>query len=515
MERRRILWVDDEIDLLQPHIIFLNEHDYSVIPVTNGDDAVVMVQKEAFDLVLLDEMMSGRDGLSTLTEIKDADPSLPVVMITKSEEERLMDEAIGKRIDDYLTKPVNPSQILSVCKKILETRRIMQERIARDYVADFSRIRGQLAGPLGWKDWVEIHSLLSQWDVELDNHGDADLEQTHRDQRRECNAEFAKFVERDYPRWLEGDDSPPLSVNFISEFVYPYLVAGRSVFLVVVDCMRLDQWLTIEPLLFDYFSIQRRHYYSILPTATPYSRNALFSGLFPGEIAELYPQLWKWGTTDDQSRNRYERELLERQLAKMGLKLRPKYIKVLDVGEGKNLLKHISSYRAVPLACVVYNFIDILAHSRSESQVLQEIAPDEAGFRSLMKSWFIHSTIFEVLKKVSQQDWVVVLTSDHGSILGTKGTTVYGDRQTSTNIRYKYGDNLGCDQKHAILVKDPREYKLPRWGLNTNFIIAKEDCYFVYPTEFHKYRKQLQDSFQHGGVSLEEMILPVAIMRPK
>lgn len=515
MEGKNILWVDDEIDLLQSHIIFLTEHGYSVTPVTNGDDAVVMVRDGGVDLVLLDEIMSGKDGLSTLVEIKEIDPSLPVVMVTKSEEESLMDEAIGKRIDDYLTKPVNPSQILSVCKRILEARSIREGKVARDYVADHNWIRGQLTGPLGWRDWVDIHVSLSRWDVELDGHSDADLKQTHQDLRRACNTEFAKFVEHNYPRWVEGKDAPPLSVDFMAEFVYPHLVAEKSVFLVVVDCMRLDQWLVVEPLLFDYYSIRREYYYSILPTATPYSRNALFSGLFPGEIAELYPKLWRGGMTDEQSYNRYEKDLLERQLAKMKLKVKPKYVKVFNVGDGKGLLRHMNSYKGIPLVCAVYNFIDILAHTRSESKILQEIVPNEAGFRALMRAWFTHSTLFEALKKAAKRDWVVIITSDHGSVLGTKGTTVYGDRQTSTNIRYKHGDSLGCDQRRVILVKDPREYKLPRWGLNTNFIIAKENYYFVYPTEYHKYRRQLQDTFQHGGVSLEEMILPVVIMRPK
>ena len=515
--KKKILWVDDEIDLLRSHILFLEERGYSVSGTNSSLDAVELAQNESFDLVLLDEMMPGKDGLTVLTEIKDLNPTLPVIMITKSEEERLMVEAIGKRIDDYLTKPVNPSQILSACKKILDKQKIQQGQITQDYVSDSNQIRNLIAGPTSWQNWIEIQSKLVKWDTELDLSEDVGLKQSHQDQRRECNTEFVKFIEHHYLHWLEDGDRPPLSTDVFSHFVAPELRSDKNVLFIVMDSMRLDQWATIEPLLFDYFTVQRDYYFSILPTATPYARNAIFAGFFPSKVAQMYPKLWQKGGADEGSLNRYEHQLLDNQLIELDLFLdpEPKYIKILDVSEARDLAKRIGSLRNIPLSSIVFNFVDILSHGRSESEILQEIAPDESALRSLIRSWFIHSELFSILKTVSQWNSTVVITSDHGSILSTKGTTVYGDRETSTNLRYKYGQNLRCDKKHALLIKKPEEYKLPRIGLNSNFIIAKEDYFFLYPTKYHQYKRQFQGSFQHGGISLEEMILPVAIMRPK
>lgn len=517
-EKKKLLWVDDEIDQLKSHIIFLEDRGYAVVPVSNGDDAISLVRKNRFDIVLLDEMMPGRDGLSTLEEIKEFDPSVPVVMVTKSEEERLMDEAIGRRIDDYLTKPVNPSQILSACKRILDARKIQGQQLARDYVSEFNRLKTQLAGgQMGWREWMEVHKNLSRWDLLMDRFPDVGLKQTHEDQKRESNHAFAKYVGDNYQRWLREEDPPVLSVDVVAEYLYPLLSAKKRVYFVVIDCMRLDQWLAIESILTAYYDITKHYYYSILPTATPYARNALFSGLYPGEIAQRYPELWKPGTADDQSKNRYERQLLDRQLKKMGMSLypEPKYVKVLDVEEAANVYKKLSSYYETPLTSMVFNFLDILAHGRSESEILQEIAPDESAFRSLMRSWFLHSHLFEILKALSKRDVIVVVTTDHGSVLCTRGTKAFGKKDTSTNLRYKYGNNLRCDTKQSLFIGKPKEFKLPAYSFNTTYIIAKEDYYFVYPTKFHEYQRQYKNSFQHGGISLEEMILPVAVMRPR
>jgi len=516
MDMKKVLWADDEIDLLKPHIIFLEQRGYKVTPVANGEDAISLVQKEFFDVVLLDEMMPGRDGLSTLSQIKDIAPNLPVIMITKSEEERLMEEAIGQRIDDYLTKPVNPSQILSACKRILEMGHIQKDRMGRDYAMEFNRSQSMIPSA-GWREWIDLHVRLSEWDLRIEELLDGELRRMHEDHKRECNQEFAKYIERSYRGWLEEDDPPILSVDIISEFVYPHLRSGRQVFFIVVDCMRLDHWLSIESLLSELYRIKRSYHYSILPTATPYARNAIFSGLFPSEIARLYPDVWRAGQEDERSRNRYEHQLLDRQLENMGLRLQPesKYIKVLDASEGANLVRRVSSFRSVPLVSVVFNFLDILAHGRSESEILQEIAPDEAAFRSLTKSWFSHSSLFEMLKRLARTDSVIVLTSDHGTVLGTRSARVHGDRDTSTNLRYKYGKNLRCDTKQALLIREPETYKLPAFGMSMNFLVAKEDYYFVYPTRFNEYRRQYRNSFQHGGISLEEMILPVVVMRPR
>ncbi|MBT5875227.1 MAG: response regulator [Candidatus Latescibacteria bacterium] len=516
-ESKRILWVDDEIELLRPHIMFLNERHYDVTPVSNGDDAIALCGKERFDIVLLDEMMPGRDGLSTLEGISSIDPNLPVVMITKNEEERLMDEAIGHQIADYLIKPVNPTQILSACKRILDSKKIREGWAVRDYITEFNKIRERLCTPLTQTDWVDIHRTLSEWDVELDGFQDAGLAQTQRDQHRECNAEFGTYIQNEYARWVEGNEAPVLSTDVVKEYVVPHLDNSHRVYFIVIDCMRLDQWLTIEPMISEYFTIDRQYYYSILPTATPYSRNAIFSGLFPSEIETKHPDLWQRGMQDESSRNRYERQLMDRQLERLGIQLdpEPKYVKILDIAEARSVARKITTFYDVPLVSMVYNFVDNLAHGRSESELLQEIAPDESGFRTLTKSWFSHSALFDMLRRLSRQDCTVVLTTDHGAVLGMRGTKAFGDRETSTNLRYKYGDHLKCDEKHAMMISDPRPLRLPVFSQSTNYIIAKEDYYFVYPTKFHEYQRQYQDSFQHGGISMEEMILPVCTMRPR
>ncbi|HEX9654121.1 MAG TPA: bifunctional response regulator/alkaline phosphatase family protein [bacterium] len=513
----RILWVDDEIELLRSHILFLEERGYGITPVTNADDALALLSHQPFDLVLLDEMMHGKDGLTALVEIKDSYPSLPVVMVTKSEEEILMDDAIGSKIDDYLTKPVNPSQILSTCKKILERTKITGERISRDYISEFNQISQMLQRPLTWQDWMKIYAMLCEWVIATDQHRDLGLKQTLSDQLRECNVEFAKFIEKNYHQWLNSrPSSPTLSVDLVAKYLAPLLKENRNVVFIVIDNLRLDQWLTIESLLYPFFTTKKELYFSILPTATPYARNAVFSGLFPSEIEEHYPNFWIQDD-DEHSLNRNEHQLLDHQLETLGIRLKPesKYVKILDVNEAKSVANKIASYSNIPLLSIVVNFVDILAHSRSDSEVLREITPDEAAYRSLTKSWFEHSYLFQILRELARRHSTVLITSDHGSVRGLRGAKVIGDRETSTNLRYKYGKSLKVDPKHAIIVKDPKAYRLPSKGINTNYLIAKEDYYFVYPTNYHYYLNYFRDSLQHGGVSMEEMILPIATLEPK
>jgi CheY-like chemotaxis protein len=517
-ERKKILWADDEIDLLRPHIIFLTDRGYDVKPVTNGDDAISQVQREGADVVLLDEMMPGRDGLSTLTAIKDINPHIPVIMITKNEEERLMEQALGSRIDDYLTKPVNPSQILMACKKLLDARQILKDRLGQDYVAAANRLRDLLGQARSFQDWIDLHVRCSEWDLQLDRFHDPGLRQMHEDLRATCNRDFGRFIEQNYARWIqEEDDSPLLSVDVVSEFVAPRLLAGQQVFFVVVDCLRLDHWLAIAPLLADLFTIEQHYHYSVLPTATPYSRNAIFSGLFPADVARLYPAEWQSPRDDDNSRNRHEHQLLDRHLEEIdpSLKLETRYVKVLDIAEGQHVVKKVHSYRSFPLTSVVFNFLDLLTHGRSESELLKEMAPNESAYRSLARSWFSHSALLEMLRRLAETDSVVVLTTDHGAIMSSRGTMCHGNRDTSTNLRYKFGKSLRSDPKCSMHVKDPEALGLPSVGPGTNFIFAKEDYYFVYPTKFHEYQRQYANSFQHGGISMEEMILPVAVMTAK
>lgn len=513
----RILWADDEIDLLKPHVIFLRERGYEVVTVSSGDEAIRHVAESTFDAVLLDEMMPGRDGLSTLEGIKELREDLPVIMITKSEEEELVDTAIRKRINDYLLKPVNPVQILSALRRVLDKERIESTQVTQDYLAEFNRIRAVAHGA-AWEEWIDIHRRLSRWDIELERFREIGLKQTHEDIRREMNAEFGRFVEANYGHWVSSEDRPPLSPDVLDRHVVPLLEEGNRVFLIVIDCMRLDQWLAIERLLEPYFLVKSDHYLSILPSATPYARNGIFSGLFPLDLAEQHPKWWQEQGDDEGGKNRYERHLIEAHLKKRKVVLRqpPKYVKIFNVEEGNNLRRQISSFYSIHFTAMVINFVDILAHGRSESEILQELAPDEAAFRSVMESWFQHSALFEVLRAVaSQPDARVVLTSDHGSILGRKATTVYGNRETSTNLRYKYGNNLGCDERHAVKVKEPRDYRLPGGALSKNYIFAKESYYFVYPTRYHEYERQYRNTFQHGGISLEEIILPCVTLTPK
>jgi CheY-like chemotaxis protein len=515
----RVLWVDDEIELLRPHILFLQEKGFTVDTATNGEDAVAIVKQHDIDLVFLDEMMAGMGGLKTLAAIKDIYPALPVVMITKNEEERLMEDAIGAKINDYLTKPVNPSQVLLACKKFLEGKKIAGEHVSKDYTQEFQQISMALMNAPQWNEWVGIYTKLVDWEIELDDHRELGLQQTIFDQKRECNKEFGKFIERNYQRWLTGNgDAPTLSGGIVENYVLPELGDNKSVFFFVIDCMRLDQWMIMEHLLYEYYTISKNFYCSILPTATPYARNAIFGGLFPSEIEQRHPELWEKDDEDENSLNRYEKQLLDKLLERRRIKLKSdvKYVKILDPDIGRQVEQNIASYIPNPLTAIVINFVDMLAHGRSDSVILKEIAPDEPAYRSLTKSWFVHSSLFGMLKNLARQKNVtVIITTDHGSTRCLRGAKVLGDRETSTNLRYKYGRNIKCDDKQAIFIKNPSDFKLPRRGITTNYIIAKEDYYFVYPTDYHRYLNQYRDTFQHGGISMEEMILPVVKMEPR
>ena len=516
--RKRILWADDEIDLLRPHILYLEGKGYSVTPVMNGEDALARVLEEPFDVVLLDEMMPGMGGLATLAAIKDRQPTLPVILVTKSEQEELMDEALGRRITDYLIKPVNPSQIWLAIKKVFETQALQQDRSARDYVGHVRWLAELDTKRLDAAGWLEVSRRLTAWDLALEHLADPGLKQAHADSRRELNQEFGRFIEEQYPKWVKApaDQRPMLSVDVIERAVVPHLKAGKRVTFIVMDCLRYDQWLALAPLLEPFFDMTTESYYGIVPTATPYARNAIFSGLFPDDMGRRHPEWWGEDTKDDRSKNRFERQLLDAQLAR--LKATPekptKYVKIYTLEESQNVRRQVSTYGQLGLVSLVFNFIDIMAHGRSESDLLQELAPDEIAFRAVLRAWFMHSPLFEIMKALSQQDGVVVLTTDHGAVLGKRAALVHGNRETSTNLRYKYGTNLTVDSRQAINIKDPAAWRLPT-GHNKNYILAREDYYFVYPTRFHEYEKAFFGSFQHGGVSLEEMIVPCVTLTPR
>lgn len=519
---KKILWVDDEIELLRSHIIFLNEKGYDVDTVTNGEDAISEIKNKNFDLIFLDEMMPGLGGLETLSQIKDINPNVPVIMVTKSEEESLMHDAIGSKISDYLIKPVLPSQILLVCKKFLESKKISSEYVQKDYLNDFNEISRLVnLGPT-YDEWIEIYLKLVNWDFELDAHPGIDLRQMLYEQKKECNQEFSKFVEKNYKNWIDNygnEDVPLLSVDIIENFVIPELRNfDGPLFFFVLDCLRLDQWIVIEKHLTDLFKIKRDYYYSILPTATTYSRNALFSGLFPSEIEKFYPDIWNSMSDDENSMNKYEKDLLQLLLnrKKVNLKTDLKYMKIIDPDVGRAFEQNVISHRKTHFMAVVVNFLDMIAHGRSDSEILKEIAPDESAYRSLTNTWFQHSSLFNTFRAIATiPNAKIILTTDHGSIRAQRGAKVLGDKEASSNLRFKYGRNLKVDDKHAIFIKNPNEYKLPKRGVAANYIIAKEDYYFVYPTDYHKYLSYYKDSFQHGGISMEEMILPIVILEKK
>lgn len=522
MSKNKILWVDDEIELLRSHIIFLNEKGYDVETVTNGEDAVSEIKNKQYDLVFLDEMMPGLGGLETLSQIKEINPNLPVVMVTKSEEESLMHDAIGSKISDYLIKPVLPSQILLVCKKFLESKKISGEYVQKDYLNDFNEISRLVnLGPT-YDEWIEIYLKLVNWDMELDAHPGIDLRQMLTEQKKECNQEFSKFIEKNYKKWIDditGEESPTLSTNIVDKYVLPQLKNfDGPLFFFVIDCLRLDQWLVLEKHLAELFTIKKDYYYSILPTATSYSRNALFSGLFPSEIEKYYPELWSTMVDDENSLNKYEKDLLQLLLnrRKINLKNDLKYMKIIDPDVGRAFEQNVLSHKKTHLMAVVVNFLDMIAHGRSDSEILKEIAPDESAYRSLTNTWFQHSSLLNTFRAIASiPNAKIVLTTDHGSIRTQRGAKVLGDKEASANLRFKFGRNLKVDDKHAIFIKNPNDYKLPKRGVAVNYIIAKEDFYFVYPTEYHKYLSYYKDSFQHGGISLEEMILPVVTMEKK
>lgn len=515
-----ILWADDEIDLLRPHVLFLESKGYEVTTVSNGADAVDAVENRRYDVVLLDEQMPGMDGLATLAEIKSREPELPVVMVTKSEEERIMEEALGGQISDYLTKPVNPSQILLTCKRLLERQRLRSEKASQDYLQSFSQITMALMNPLDHEEWVELYQQLVRYDTELEG-ADEGARQVLGDQFREANRAFGRFVEDEYAGWIaavdagEAEGRPVLSHEVIPHYVFPELDGGKPVVFFVIDCMRYDQWLEFEKLLFPLFNLERTFHYGLLPTATPYSRNAIFSGLLPRDLAQRYPKLWADGEDDEHSRNRNEEEFLQDLLRRKHRNVRLRYDKLIGSQDGRDFADNTRSLLDHDLSAVVVNFVDILAHSRSDSAVLKEIAPDERAYRALTRTWFEHSWLYQAFQDLAREDCTIVITTDHGAIRSLHATKVLGDRETSTALRYKYGRNIKCDKRHAIFVRDPEAYGLPRGHLNTNYIIAKEDYYFVYPTNYSHYLNRYRDTMQHGGASLEEMILPVLTLRPK
>ena len=516
----RLLWVDDEIDLLKAHILYLEKKNYEVRTATNGYDALEICQTEIFDLILLDENMPGINGLETLARIKEIRPSVPVVMVTKSEEENIMNQAIGAKIADYLIKPVNPTQILLSLKKNIHSREIVTEVTQTAYQQNFARLSMQINDSLSIQDWMEVYRTLVHWDLELQNVS-ADMQELLAMQKREANNEFCKFIRKNYMDWMNGlvnhnqdTERPVMSPDIFKTHVFPHLSNGEKVVLVVVDNFRWDQWKTIMPELTDYFDIEKHMYCSILPTATQYARNAIFSGLMPIEIEAMFPELWV-DEESEQGKNLNESPMVKTQLERFRKNNTFSYNKVNDSVAAEKLLQQLPSLQKNDLNIIVVNFIDMLSHARTESRMVRELANSEAAYRSITKSWFKHSAISELFRMLSAQDCRVVLTTDHGSIRANNAVKVVGDKNTYTNLRYKLGKNLGYNAKEVFEVRDPKKAGLPTPNISTTYIFAQNQDFLAYPNNYNYYVQYYRDTFQHGGVSLEEMLVPLIVMKGK
>lgn len=514
MTNGRLLWVDDEIDLLKAHIIFLEKKDYRVTTCSNGNDAIDLCREENFDLVLLDENMPGLSGLETLAGIKDIQPNVPVVMVTKNEAEDLMDQAIGSKIADYLIKPVNPSQILLTLKKNIHRREIEQEAAQTGYRREFGRIGMQMDERLDAEGWIELYKRLVYWEMELDE-ADRAMNEMLRTQKEEANQAFAKFVRDNYENWINRPDERPLiSPDVFKRAIFPRLAKGRKVFLLVLDNLRFDQWRAISTELAEQFDIDENLYYSILPTATQYARNALFAGLMPAQIREMYPDLWV-EEEEDEGKNLNEEALIRRQMERFRRREAFTYNKINDSAAADRLLSSFGPLTQTPLNVLVINFIDILSHARTESRMVRELAGDEAAFRSITLSWFRHTPIKELFRTLASLDYDIVITTDHGSIRATQPVKVVGEKNINTNLRYKLGRNLSYNRKEVFEAREPKRIGLPSPNLTTTYIFARGNSFFAYPNNYNHYVTYYRNTFQHGGISMEEMIIPLVTLRPK
>ncbi|MFL5762560.1 MAG: PglZ domain-containing protein [Bacteroidia bacterium] len=517
MEKINVLWADDEIDLLKPHILFLKEKGYDVSTATSGDEALELVDKNNFSVVLLDENMPGLSGLETLNRLKSAHSDLPVIMITKSEEEHLMEDAIGSKISDYLIKPVNPNQILLSLKKTLDNKRLISEKTTSNYQQEFRQIGMTLSDKLGWNEWVEVYKKLVYWELELDSSKDESMMEILKMQKAEANKLYGKFIENNYIGWLNGKGgTPPLfSHTIFKAKVAPMLDKHETTFVVLIDNLRYDQWKIIQPVISEYFKVDQEEVYSsILPTATQYARNAFFAGLMPSEIEKRFPKLWL-NDEEEGGKNMHEEELLAEQIKRLGKDIKMSYHKITNHAAGKRLSENMSNLMQNKLNVIVYNFVDMLSHARTEMEVIRELADDEKAYRSITQSWFEHSPLHDILKQIAAKKGKLVITTDHGTIKVTEPSKVVGDKNVNTNLRYKQGKSLDYVKKDVFEIRNPADAFLPRQHVSTAFVFAKEDLFFAYPNNFNHYVGYYRNTFQHGGVSLEEMIIPFITLSAK
>ncbi len=517
MDSIKVLWVDDEIDLLKPHIIFLEKKNYQVTTCNNGRDAIEIFENGDFDIVFLDENMPGMSGLETLSEIKERKSATPVIMITKSEEELIMEEAIGSKIADYLIKPVNPNQILLSLKKNLDHSRLVSEKTSLDYQKEFRKIAMDMASVNSYEEWIDTYKKLIFWELELEGIEDNSMIEILESQKNEANAQFGKFIERNYADWFQPKaDKPVLSHNLFRELVVPELKKkDRPVLFVVIDNLRYDQWKTFESVVNNHYKLEREvPYYAILPTATQYARNAIFSGLTPLEMEKQFPQYWK-NDVEEGGKNLYEAEFLTAQLKRLGMNIKEDYFKITNLTSGKKLSENFKGLKDNDLVTIVYNFVDMLSHAKTEMDVVKELASDDKAYRSITASWFKNSPLLEIIQQAQKLNFKLIITTDHGTINVKNPSKVIGDKNTSLNLRYKTGRSLTYEEKDVYAVKDPKSIGLPTINMSSSYIFAKNDFFLAYVNNYNHYVSYYRNTYQHGGISLEEMIIPFLVLNPR
>ncbi len=516
MDKPTILWVDDEIDLLKPHIIFLKEKGYDVHTSNNGHEGLEIVKEKIIDIVFLDEQMPGLSGIETLMKMKAIYPNLPIVMITKSEEETIMEDAIGSNIADYLIKPVNPNQILLCLKKNLENKKLISEKTTFQYQQEFRNIGMEISPKLNFEEWTEVYKKITYWELKLEVSQDEGMNQILKMQKDEANQVFSKFIERNYLDWINSKTNtrPVQSHTLVKDKVFP-LLSEQPLFVILIDNLRYDQWKMLQPILEEYFRVEKDEiYYSILPTTTQYARNSLFSGLLPTEIEKKYPKYWV-NEDEEGSKNNNEEALLGELLKRYGKDIRYSYYKVLNQTYGKKLVESLPNLMTNKLNFIVYNFVDMLSHARTEMEIIRELADDEKAYRSLTVSWFQHSPLLDIFKFLAEKDVNVIITTDHGSIRVNNPVKVLGDKNTNTNLRYKTGKALKYERNDVFEIRNPADAFLPRVNVSSNYIFCRNDDFFAYPNNYNYYVNYYKNTFQHGGISMEEVLVPFVVMKRK